>query len=247
MDFEHLVSKIDRNNLPTHVGIIMDGNGRWAEARGLPRVEGHKEGLKALERILEFNRYLRIPYITVYAFSRENWQRSREEVDFLMSMALKVVKEKIKEFKEKSVRFLHLGEKEGIPEELAEMIEVLENETKEGSLYTLCSAFNYSGRWEIVTAIKGILEAFEKGEITKESIDETVVSRYIYHPEVPDVDLIIRTSAEQRISNFMLWRSAYSEFYFTKTLWPDFRPEDLVEAIKDYQSRERRFGRITKR
>lgn len=242
--FEDLLRSVDRNRLPLHVGIIMDGNGRWAVARGLPRVEGHKEGLRALERILEFNRYLRIPYITVYAFSKENWYRDKEEVEFLMSMAVKVMKEKLDEFREKGVRFIHLGDKDGLSEELVRIIGLLEEETKKGELYTLCAAFNYSGRSEIVSAIRSIVEAFEKGEVNKVGISEGLVSRYIYHPEVPDVDLIIRTSGEQRISNFMLWRSAYSEFYFTSVLWPDFEPRHFVEAIREYQLRERRFGRL---
>lgn len=247
MSFEELIKKVDRNNLPSHVGIIMDGNGRWARSRGLPRVEGHKEGLKALEKILEFNRYLKIPYLSIYAFSKENWQRDKEEVEFLMSMAVRVIKEKLSEFKEKGVKFVHLGDKEGISEELREMIVLLEETTANGDLYTLGVAFNYGGRCEIAKAVVEIISSYEKGEIRKEEIDENVFRRYIYHPEIPDVDLIIRTSGEKRISNFMLWRSAYSEFYFTDVLWPDFSPQHFIEAIKDYQARERRFGKVFKR
>ncbi len=243
MDVEYLLKRVDKNKLPRHVGIIMDGNGRWARARGLPRIEGHKEGLKALERILEFNRYLRIPYLTVYAFSKENWLRDKEEVEFLMSMALNVIKEKLEYFKEKKVRFIHIGDKKGISEELTQMIDMLEALTREGDVYTLCVAFNYSGRCEISKAVKEIAHLVVEGRLRLDDIDESTVARYIYHPEVPDVDLIIRTSGEQRISNFMLWRSAYSEFYFTEVLWPDFMPEHFVEAIRDFQSRERRFGR----
>ena len=247
MNFDKLIKEVDRDNLPTHVGIIMDGNGRWAKARGLPRIEGHKEGLKALENILEFNRYLMIPYLTVYAFSKENWSRDKEEVEFLMSMAVKVINDKLEKFKEKGVRFLHLGDKLGISDELVSMIDKLEKETSEGKLYTLCVAFNYGGRDEIVYAVKRILDDFASGKISRESISNDIISNYIYHPEVPDVDLIIRTSGEQRISNFMLWRAAYSEFYFTSVLWPDFKPYHFIEAIKDYQSRERRFGKVVKR
>ncbi|MFN4245282.1 MAG: polyprenyl diphosphate synthase [Brevinematia bacterium] len=246
MEFEELLKGIDRNKLPNHVGIIMDGNGRWAKLRGLPRIEGHKEGLKALESILEFNRYLRIPYITVYAFSKENWLRDKEEVEFLMSMAIRVINDKLKEFKEKGVKFLHIGDKSEIPDKLSNMINELENETKEGNLYTLCVAFNYGGRDEIVQAVKKILEDFVNNKISQENINTNTIGNYIYHPEVPDLDLIIRTSGEKRISNFMLWRSAYAELYFTNTLWPDFKPLHFVEAIKDYQLRERRFGKITK-
>ncbi|MCX8029291.1 MAG: polyprenyl diphosphate synthase [Brevinematales bacterium] len=247
MEIESLLKKVDLNNLPKHVGIIMDGNGRWARSRGLPRIEGHKEGLKALEQILEFNRYLKIPFITIYAFSKENWQRDKEEVDFLMSMALKVIREKIHEFKTKKIKFIHIGDTEGISQELLDMIKLLERETQNGYAYTLCTAFNYSGKHEIMRAVKLILEDYKKGNLQESTIDEETISNYIYHPEVPDLDLIIRTSGEQRISNFMLWRAAYSEFYFTEVLWPDFTPHHLIEAIRDYQSRERRFGRVLTR
>lgn len=244
MNFKEIIEKIDKNKLPKHIGIIMDGNGRWARIRGLPRVEGHKEGLKALENLLEFNRYLRVEYITVYAFSKENWHRDKDEVDFLMSMALKVLRDKIDEFKSKGIRFIHIGDTEGISPELVEMIKILEDATKDGDLYTLCVAFNYSGRYEILNAFRRMITDFRDGKIDENSINESIISNYIYHPEIPDIDLVIRTSGEQRISNFMLWRVAYSELYFTDVLWPDFTPDHFVKAIIDYQSRERRFGRV---
>lgn len=245
--FENLIKEIDINNLPTHIGIIMDGNGRWAKLRGLPRIEGHKQGVKTLEDILEFNTYLKIPFVTVYAFSKENWQRDKDEVDFLMSMAKDFFRKKKDELLSKNVRFIHIGDKEGLSDELIESIEILESSTKDGKLYTLCVAFNYGGKKEIVDSVKKIAEEVKRGRINIDNITENIISNYIYHPEVPDIDLIIRTSGEQRLSNFMVWRSVYSELYFTNILWPDFKPRDLVNAIKDYQSRERRFGKIIKR
>ncbi|MGC8767483.1 MAG: polyprenyl diphosphate synthase [Brevinematia bacterium] len=244
--FEDLIKELDISKLPKHIGIIMDGNGRWARSRGLPRVEGHKEGIKSLEKILEFNRYLKIPFITIYAFSKENWKRDKEEVDFLMSIATDFFHKKREELVTKGIKFLHIGDKENLSDELIQSIEILERETKNGELYTLCVAFNYSGRKEIADSIKKILADLKRGNLDTEEISEETISKYIYHPEVPDIDLIIRTSGEQRLSNFMLWRSVYSEFYFTNLLWPDFSPEDFVKAIKDYQMRERRFGKITR-
>jgi len=243
MDIQKALKGIDLSRLPRHVGIIMDGNGRWAKRRGLPRYEGHKEGLKALERILDFNTHLKVPYITIYAFSRENWQRDKKEIEEIMSLAKQLIEEKSSYFVQKGVRFIHLGDRDMICEDIVESIKKLEEETKNGSLYTLCVAFNYGGRHEIINAIKKMYNDIKNEIIKEENISEETFNKYLYHPEIPDVDLIIRTSNEQRISNFMLWRAAYSEFYFTDVLWPDFQESDFIKAIIDYQSRERRFGK----
>jgi undecaprenyl diphosphate synthase len=243
MDIQKALKGIDLSRLPRHVGIIMDGNGRWAKRRGLPRYEGHKEGLKALERILDFNTHLKVPYITIYAFSRENWQRDKKEIEEIMSLAKQLIEEKSSYFVQKGVRFIHLGDRDMIREDIVESIKKLEEETKNGSLYTLCVAFNYGGRHEIINAIKKMYNDIKNEIIKEENISEETFNKYLYHPEIPDVDLIIRTSNEQRISNFMLWRAAYSEFYFTDVLWPDFQESDFIKAIIDYQSRERRFGK----
>ncbi len=239
-----LLEGIDLSRLPKHVGIIMDGNGRWARRRGLPRYEGHKEGLKALERILDFNLMLRVPYLTVYAFSRENWQRDKKEIEELMSLAKRIINDKFSYFVQKGIKFLHLGETDMVDEEIVRAMRELEEATKDGEAYTLCVAFNYGGRYEIVSAVKKMYEDAKKGLLSLESISEETLRKYLYHPDVPDVDLVIRTSGEQRISNFMLWRVAYSEFYFTEVLWPDFKEEDFIKAIKEYQARERRFGKV---
>jgi undecaprenyl diphosphate synthase len=243
MSKHNLLEGIDLSKLPKHVGIIMDGNGRWAKKRGLPRYEGHKEGLKALERILDFNLIIRIPYLTIYAFSRENWQRDKREIEELMSLAKHLINEKFSYFTQKGIRFLHLGETDMVDEEILRSIKELEEATKGGEIYTLCVAFNYSGRYEIISAVKKMYEDVKQGFLSVGSISEETLRKYLYHPDVPDIDLVIRTSGEQRISNFMLWRVAYSELYFTEVLWPDFKEEDFVRAIKEYQARERRFGK----
>ncbi len=240
--YKKLVEKLNRENLPTHVGLIMDGNGRWAKSRNLPRTEGHKEGLKTLERILDFNLVLGIKYLTIYAFSTENWKRDRGEVETLLDIAMNTIEKKMDYLSSKGVRFIHLGEFGDLPEALVSKIKTLEEVTMNGNIYTLCAAFNYGGRQEIVSAVKNIIDEVEKGNIRKEEISSDVISRYIYKPEVPDVDLIIRTSGEKRLSNFMLWRSSYSELYFVDKLWPDFTPEDFVKALVDYQNRKRKFG-----
>lgn len=233
------VEEIRSRGLPTHVGFIMDGNRRWAKQRGLSKYMGHKKGFENFQKIVEFNKYLKIPFISFYAFSTENWNRSKEEVDYLMDIARKLFKRNRKRYKEEGIRFVHLGTKERLPEDILEYIVKLEEDTKDGNLFTVAVAFNYGGWYEIVEGVRKILkENKSPEEITVESF-----RNYLYRPEIPDVDLVIRTSGEMRISNFLLWRIAYAELYFTPTYWPDFSPEELLDAIEWYQYRERRFGK----
>ncbi|URA09965.1 polyprenyl diphosphate synthase [Thermospira aquatica] len=228
---------------PRHVAFIMDGNGRWARQRFLPRNEGHKKGYETLKRIIEFNENLQIPYISAYAFSTENWERPREEVDFLMDMAAKVIDEYVDRMKEKNIRFCYTGSFERISPRLRQKFEHAIDSTKNGR-YVFNIVFNYGGRKEITDAAKKIALDIQKGKLSPEEISENIFEQYLYSPDIPPVDLLIRTSGEQRISNFLLWESAYAELYFTSKLWPDFSPKDFCKALADYQKRQRRFGKI---
>ncbi len=221
-------------NIPRHVGIIMDGNGRWAKAKGMPRIYGHRAGAESLRKIINHCKKLNIKYLTVYAFSTENWKRSKEEVDGLMKLFRRYINSEGKKLLKNKIRFMVSGRKEGVDPSLLEEIAKLEKETSKDYEATLNIAFNYGGRAEI---IDGINKAKEEGiEITEDNF-----SKFMYN-DIPDPELIIRTSGEFRISNFLLWQIAYSEIYVTETLWPDFDEEELEKAIEDYSKRERRFG-----
>lgn len=221
-------------NIPRHIGIIMDGNGRWAKSKNRPRVFGHKAGAAALRKIVEHCRRIGVEYLTVYAFSTENWKRSQEEVNALMTLFKTYINSERKMLLDNNVRFMVSGRKEGVSESLLNAIEKLQEETSKDYKMTLNIAFNYGGRAEIIDAIKRIKDSQE--EITEENF-----SKYLYN-DLPDPELIIRTSGEFRISNFLLWQIAYSEFYITDTYWPDFDEEELEKAIYSYNKRERRFG-----
>jgi len=223
--------------IPVHVGIIMDGNGRWAKKRGLPRIEGHKKGAEVAEKIISFAKELGIKYITLYAFSTENWKRPKEEVNFLFTLMYQYILTKLPKFIENDTRFKVIGRIDELPDFLKEGFRDIERKTAHCSSMTAVFAVNYGGRQEIVDAVKKIVE---KGE----PVTEEAIAKNLYFPELPDVDLIIRTSGEMRISNFLLWRASYAELWFTKTLWPDFTEEEFLEAIKDYSKRERRFGGV---
>ncbi len=219
-----------------HVAIIMDGNGRWAKERGLPRIEGHRKGAQKAEQVVEWASDLNVDYLTLYAFSTENWKRPWEEVSFLFKLFVEFVKKKVERMKKKGVRIRIMGRREGLPEEVLSVWDWVEKETKDGNGITTIIALNYGGRAEIVDAVNKIISnGIEK-------IDEKSFREYLYLPDVPDPDLVIRTSGEMRISNFLLWQIAYSELYFVKKYWPDFQKEDLVEAIEDFKRRHRRFG-----
>lgn len=235
---------LEKEKLPLHVAIIMDGNGRWAKKQGLERYKGHEKGYEVLKEIVEFNENIGIRYLSFYAFSTENWGRPKSEIDFLFSLARKLAKEYKKNLIEKQIRLTITGSKERLPEDLVKELWSIEEETKDFEKFTLNIVFNYGGRKEIVDATKRLFSEYESGKLSISDITEEVFANYLYHPELPDVDLLIRTSGEFRISNFLLWKVAYAEIWVTQTLWPDFTPEEFVEALRDFQKRERRFGKI---
>jgi len=243
---EKLLEKIKQNtNLPVHVAIIMDGNGRWAKSKGLPRVAGHREGINSVKEIVETSTKLGIKYLTLYTFSKENWKRPKSEVSALMKLLLKTVKKEIYTMLKNNVRLKTIGNLEDLPNTTRnEIIEAMER-TKNNTGLTLNLALSYSGRLEIINTIKTIAQKVKNKEILINHINENLVSEHLYTSQIPDPDLLIRTSGESRISNFLLWQLAYTEIYFTDVLWPEFRKKNLYEAVIDYQSRERRFGKVS--
>ncbi|WP_297057257.1 isoprenyl transferase [Thermosulfurimonas sp.] len=236
--------ELDPERLPRHVAIIMDGNGRWARRRGLPRFFGHREGVKTAKRIITKACEIPIPVLTLYAFSRENWQRPREEIAVLMDLLRDYLRSELPVMLEKGIRFRIIGERERFPQDIQEMIARCEEETASGHRMTLVLALSYGSRAEIVRAARLLAQAVREGRISPEEIDETLFSAFLYTADLPDPDLLIRTSGEMRLSNFLLYQCAYTEFYFTPVLWPDFTEEEFLKALADYQRRERRFGRI---
>jgi undecaprenyl diphosphate synthase len=229
-------------NIPRHVAIIMDGNGRWAESRGLTRVEGHRAGLDSCREVLRSASDLGIEYLTLYAFSLENWNRPKAEVRELMHLLETYLDEEIEEVDRNGGRVLTIGRNDRLPPSVRARVEAASERTKDNRAMTILFALSYSGRAEIVDAAKQLARAAAAGRIDPDRIDEKTFASYLYAPEVPDPDLLIRTGAEQRVSNFLLWQIAYTEIYTTTVMWPDFRRKHLVEAILDYQKRERRFG-----
>ncbi len=226
-------------NIPQHVAIIMDGNGRWAKRRGLPRVFGHREGAKAVEKAISFAKEVGIRYLSLFAFSTENWERPKSEIDAIFSLLVEYVNKKVPYLLEKNARLRFIGRREGLPDHILTTILEAEEKTNHCNSLDVIIALNYSGRAEIVDAVKKILTENPDIEINEENF-----RNYLYLPEIPDPDLLIRTSGEKRISNFMLWELAYTELYFTETLWPDFDEKEFLKALYDYQSRERRFGKV---
>lgn len=239
---EKLIAEVDKNNLPRHVGIIMDGNGRWAKSHGLPRSAGHRVGASNLKTITEFASEMGIPYITAYAFSTENWKRPKEEVDALMTLLLEYLRDK-KLLEGNQVRLKFIGDRSALTDEIRREMANAEEESKDRTRTTLYLAINYGGQQEVTKAVKEIARKIEAGEMSANDITEDLIGQNIY-TEIPDVDLIIRPSGEYRLSNFLLWQSAYSEFWFSNINWPDFTKEDFTRAIIDYQSRNRRFGGV---
>ena len=229
-------------NIPEHVAVIMDGNGRWAKKRFLPRNCGHAEGAKALEAICENCEKLGIKYLTVYAFSTENWKRSVEEVSGIMNLFRKYLVDSIERSNNANMRVRLIGKREGLADDIVQKMENLERETAGNTGLQFYIAINYGGRDEIVRATKKLISDVQAGVVSEENIDESVFGTYLDTAGVPDPDLLIRTSGEERTSNFLPWQLAYSEFYFTDTLWPDFDMDSLVKAVRYYNKRERRFG-----
>ncbi len=231
--------------LPRHVALIMDGNGRWAKRRGLPRVAGHREGVKSVREIVEAAGELKIDFITLYTFSKENWNRPAREVSTLMRLLVSTLRREIDELDRKNVRLQILGDMNDLPEFAAEGLQDGVNRLAHNTGLTLNLALSYGSRNEIVNAIKNIARQVQDGDVFVEEIDDQLVSRNMYTRNMPDPDLLIRTSGEQRISNFLLWQLAYSEIYLTDTLWPDFRKQAFYEALINFTGRERRFGMIS--
>lgn len=236
------MEQIDENNLPQHIAIILDGNRRWAKERGLTTLQGHTAGFDNLETIAKFCNKIGIKYLTVYAFSTENWKRSKDEVTWLMRIFKTNVDRYLEKKNTENIRIRIIGEKENIPEELKPRIEKIMEKTKNNTGLTLNIAFNYGGRAEIVHAAKVIAQKVKNEELKLEDITEATISENIYTAGQPDPDLLIRTSRELRTSNFLPWQLTYTEFYFPKKYWPEFTEDDLLEAIKVYQGRSRRFG-----
>lgn len=245
MSLEDMLEEVREKDLPTHVGIIMDGNGRWAKARGLPRGEGHRQGALTAERIIKFvAKEGLFPYLTLFAFSTENWSRPREEVDFLFRLLEEFIREKGGEFLESGVRLRVVGGIDRLPEGLREAIRDLERRTARNDRLHLSIALNFGGRWAILHAVRALLRAARSVSLDHRRFSEELFKAYLPTGELPDLDLIIRTGGRMRLSNFLLWEAAYAELYFTDTLWPDFDEEELLVALKDYQDRERSFGSV---
>ncbi len=236
---------IPSDRIPRHVAIIMDGNGRWAEARGLERNEGHRAGIEAVRAVVQTANDLGIGYLTLYAFSNENWGRPQDEVRELMRLLEHYLVDELDEVMEKGIRIRAMGRLDRLPAKVRQLVLDAVERSVNNDAMTLVFALSYSGRGEIVDAARRIARDAAAGDLDSHGIDEKTFASYLYEPEVPDPDLLIRTGAESRISNFLLWQLAYTEIYTTEVMWPDFVGEDLVAAVQDYQSRERRFGKTS--
>ena len=233
-----------RENNLSHLAIIMDGNGRWSEDRGLPRQNGHKEGVKALRNLLTYIEDFKIPFLTVFSFSTDNWKRPKSETSNLMNLLRKFIQTDLTELHKKNVKIRVIGNRERIPKDIINLINSSEELTKNNDGLYLQIAFNYSGRDELVNAVKKISSSAKAGDIDPLAIDEQIVNSNLFTAGIPEPDLLIRTGSEKRISNFLLWQLAYTEIFFDETLWPDFNKDNLIMAIKDFNNRYRRFGSI---
>lgn len=240
-----LLDKIDKNKIPQHIAIIMDGNGRWAKRQGLERVMGHNEGLKAVRKTIEAASVIGLPYITLYTFSTENWNRPIEEVNALMSLMIKAVREETNDLVKNNVCLKVIGDFDRLPEAtrsaLAECLEL----TSKCTGTTLFLALSYSSKWELTKTVKNIVSDIKANKIKESDIDESLINNYLDTKNIPDPDILIRTGGEKRISNFLLWQIAYSELFFTDELWPEFDEESLYQVIIEFQQRERRYGKIS--
>ena len=237
--------QIDLSRIPQHVAIIMDGNGRWAKERGKPRIDGHIEGSKRIREVLSAASECGVKYLTLYAFSSENWNRPKEEVDALMELLKNTIREHSEDFIKNKVRFRTIGNVGKLPSNCVELLEKLKEQTKNFDSATLILALNYGSRDEICRAVKNIIQDAAGKKIDPEKIDWPVISSYLDTDAIPDPDLMIRTSGEMRLSNYLMMQAAYAELYFTKTYWPDFGRDEFIKAVKEYQRRERRYGLTT--
>jgi undecaprenyl diphosphate synthase len=241
----NLQDNIDLNNLPNHLAIIMDGNGRWAKQKGFLRAFGHESGTKSVKKIIEASAKIGIQHLTLYAFSTENWNRPKLEVDTLMRVLINALKKELPTLQQNNIKLSAIGNLEKLPSSAQkELLDVISN-TKDNTRMTLTLALSYGSREEIVNLVKIISDKVKNNIISSDDIDDSIINEHLYTYNLPDVDLLIRTSGEHRISNFLLWQIAYAELYFTDILWPDFKEQDLYEAILSYQKRERRFGKTS--
>lgn len=243
---EHLLKEIQRNgDIPVHIAVIMDGNGRWAKQRGRPRVFGHREGMKSVREVIEASGDAGVKCLTLYAFSSENWNRPRAEVAALMKLLERYTQSEKEELRSQGIRVRAIGRIDELESGARRAIDSIQEYTREGDRMDLFLAINYGGRREIVDAVREVSEEVAAGRLASESIDEETFGRHLFTAGVPDPDLLIRTSGEMRISNFLLFQLAYTEIYVTDVLWPDFKREHLFRAILDYQKRDRRFGKVS--
>jgi len=239
-----LLSKLDPDLLPKHLAVIMDGNGRWAEQQGLPRIAGHQEGIKSVRDLISLSLELGIKVLTIYAFSQENWKRPAPEIRALMGLLEHYLSTERSSLVEQGVRFRAIGRVDSLPASALRWVRATEQETARLDKMTLAVALSYGGRAELVDAARHLARRVKDGSLEPDRIDETLLQEALYTHDLPDPDLLIRTSGETRISNFLLWQLAYTELYFTPTLWPDFRRREVLVALLEYQRRERRFGRV---
>ena len=240
-----LLSEINIDQLPNHIAIIMDGNGRWAKSKGLLRNVGHQNGAKTVKEVVETCAKINIKYLTLYAFSTENWNRPKLEVELLMKLLISSLKKEVKTLQKNNIKLSTIGNLNSLPTKVAKELKDVIEKTKDNNRLTLTLALSYGSREELIKTIKEISLKVKNNLISPENIDRSVINNHLYDHYLPDVDLLIRTSGEQRISNFLLWEIAYAELFFSDTLWPDFNKENLFEAILNYQNRERRFGKTS--
>jgi undecaprenyl diphosphate synthase len=236
---------IDKNNIPRHIAVIMDGNGRWAKQQGQDRLFGHASGVESVRSTIKSAREFGVEYLTLYAFSTENWNRPKEEVDALMDLLVQSIANEVDELDENNIRLITIGDESKLPEDCQKSLMWAKEKTKNNKELTLILALNYSARWEIIRALKEIAVEIENHQLKAEEINEEIFERFLSTKDIPDPELLIRTSGENRISNFLLWQIAYTEFHFTDVYWPEFRREHFMQALLDYQNRERRFGLVS--
>ena len=240
-----LKDKVNRDKLPEHIAIIMDGNGRWAKKKGNERIFGHKNGVRAVRDTVEAAAELGVRYLTLYAFSTENWNRPRTEIDALMSLLVSTLDKETDNLMENNIKLMAIGDIDNLPNKVKRHLQKAIQRTSGNNGMKLILALSYSARWEILDALKSIVSKIEAGELTSDELNCDLITNILQTRDIPDPELLIRTSGEFRVSNFLLWQIAYSELYFTDTLWPDFTKEDLYRAICNFQNRERRFGMIS--
>ncbi|GJM24530.1 MAG: isoprenyl transferase [Phycisphaerae bacterium] len=235
---------VDQSQLPRHIAIIMDGNGRWAQSRGLPRIRGHEAGAKAVRKIVTRCARLGVEVLTLYSFSHENWNRPKEEVNFLMELYSQYLISERSEIVDNNIRFVHLGSREGLPDNVLKQMDITKDVSQKNTGLKLCLALNYGSRREIVSAVKSIATGVKDGALAVDDIGEDTISNALYSSGLPDPDLLIRTAGEKRISNFLLWQISYAEIFVSDVHWPDFDADHLDGAIRDFAGRERRFGAL---